>query len=722
MAGRTLLTLAAGVLLAGLGTVGNAPTPVAATAPPARPNIVMFYIDDAAPHDGRLWNDPGRTPNIYNQFIAHGIHLDQAIGETPLCCPSRANVLTGQHTHNTRVVSNDARLFDPAEHIGKALLDADYASMFIGKYLNRDSLLTPEQWAEHDAGWTVLDAINGINGAFYNFALHTKTGDIQVTGLHSTQMVADRAVMHFKETPAETPIFALLSIYNVHAPNVPEPGDKGDPRCANMPPWNPPNYNEADVSDKPQGIRALPLQPYADGWPMVGYCEEMLGVDRAVGQVVAELAAENRLDNTLLMFAADNGMTWGAHRLGQQKVWPYATPLPLYLRWPAAHWGDTAQTISEVVSDIDYAPTWCALAGPSCVLGPFNRGSTGPDGVNLAPLLNGDAANAGRDAVLEESYAGSINSWSGLRTTAVFDPDHRWHYAEYTNGERELYDSINDPWELTNIVGQSSKASLVATLHARLAQLRVHGIGPGTGTIVMREDAFPDYGFDYQFHGDLGNFVLDDDGGADATRSNEATFTNVPAGEYTITRAANLPWAFSGTFCDGVGVSSTAAGKLVVYLHPGETVTCTWVDAQRRPDASVALSKTGVFKLDNFYSSTAVKKQTVRRNGVVVGHVYDYYVHLQNDSGAPDTLTMKAVASGPKTVTTRFIQAGFDVTADVVTDEYDIALNPGTSTTVRVRVKIGVGTPIGSVYRLVLTAASTYDPTRVDVVRLVAAR
>ncbi len=61
-------------------------------------------------------------------------------------------------------------------------------------------------------------------------------------------MVADRAVMHFKETPADTPIFAMLSIYDLHGPNTPMPGYLGDPRCANIPPWDPPNYNEADLS------------------------------------------------------------------------------------------------------------------------------------------------------------------------------------------------------------------------------------------------------------------------------------------------------------------------------------------------------------------------------------------------------------------------------------------------------------------------------------------
>ena len=251
------------------------PTPGKAgqVQPPARPNIVVFYVDDVPPHDWRLWSDPSLTPHLYKQFVAHGIDFDHAIGEDPLCCPSRGNVLTGLHVHNTRVTDNNALLFDPSVHIGKSMLEAGYASMYIGKYLNRDSDLTPEQWAAHDAGWTDLDVIDGINGDFYNYLLHTKTGEFRVKNLHSTQMVADRAVMHFRETPANTPIFAMLSIFNLHGPNIPLPEFVDDPRCNDMPPWDPPNYNEADVSDKPPDIQSLPLQPYPYGWPMVRYCQ-----------------------------------------------------------------------------------------------------------------------------------------------------------------------------------------------------------------------------------------------------------------------------------------------------------------------------------------------------------------------------------------------------------------------------------------------------------------
>jgi len=51
---------------------------------PNKPNIVMIYLDDLNPMDGRLWNDPAITPTLYDTFVAHGVQFNNAVAET-LC-------------------------------------------------------------------------------------------------------------------------------------------------------------------------------------------------------------------------------------------------------------------------------------------------------------------------------------------------------------------------------------------------------------------------------------------------------------------------------------------------------------------------------------------------------------------------------------------------------------------------------------------------------------
>jgi arylsulfatase A-like enzyme len=605
------------------------PLPASAAEPSPRPNIVIFYIDDVGPHDGRLWNDPTRTPNLHRYFVDQGIEFSNAIVEDPLCCPARGNLLTGLHTHNNGLVANDARMFDPSVHVGRSLKGVGYQTMFIGKYLNNNWRLTEGQWLEHDAGWNVLDVFRGVNGYFYNYVLHTREGDTPViANYHSTQMIGDRAIARMRATPADKPLFAVLSIYNLHGPNTPMPQFDESPKCADIGNWKPPNYNESDVSDKPLAIRRLPMQPYASGWPMQGYCEEMLGIDKVVGQVTDELRAEGRLDNTLLIFTGDNGIGWGQHRMGQQKRMPYTTPVPLFMRWPA-RWGTDGGRIAEHVSNIDLAPTFCALGG--CTIGPFPTGHTGPDGINMLPLIDGDVGSLGRDALLEtemdpESEANGIGGlpWTALRTTAL-SPHGLWHYVEYSNGERELYDLADDPWELQNRAGAPALAELQSALADRLAALRLEG----------------------RPHGVV------------------------------------------------VG----------------------------RPDAAIALSTAGPFQKIHTYFSSVNSQQTVKRSGVLKGSTYEYQVHVGNDAPTADSISVLGNSVGSSKLRVSYWIEGTEVTAQVRAGTQLVALGPGESIRVVVRVRVAnSGVPLGTQSRTTVTVRSMSDRTKVDVVRAVTTR
>ncbi len=684
-----------------------------------RPNIVVFYIDDVDPHDGRLWNDPARTPNIVEHFYDNGFEFNNAIVENPLCCPARANFLTGLHTHNNGVVTNDARLFDPSVHLGKAMKNAGYASMFIGKYLNRNVFLTLDQWQEHDAGWTQLDVFKGVNGYFNDYTLHTKTGDLAFGKYHSTQMVADRAVMHLRETPANQPVFAVLSIYNLHAPNLPMPEFRGDPRCANMPPWKPANYNEADVSDKPLEIQALPLLPDAAGWPMVRYCEELLGIDKAVGQVTNELEALGRLDNTLLVFAGDNGVAWGAHRLGQEKLYPYTTPVPLFMSWPE-RWSNHAD-VDEHVSNIDLAPTFCELA-QTCEMTDYPRGQTAPDGVSLVPYLDGEDPNLGRQAVLEASYGPFRNSWTALRTTHLY-PGGLWHYVEYATGERELYNLATDPYELVSRANSPTNAPLVTDLAARLEALRNEGLIEQRASIRIVQSTVPANEQEFDYTSNLGSFSLHDlDFAIDEPRADQIMFANVPLGSYTFTQAQVAGWILTSIACTEEATVDVANGSLTIDLHANSFVVCTFNNASQQPDAAIATSALGPFKADGFYSPIAIDRQTVKRKHAQRRQTYEYLVMIQNDGGQIDSFKVRGVTTGSSRMKVAFVDPA-DVTTRVSAGTYTVAnLAPAATAYLAVRVTVGARANIGATKTVNLTVSSLADPSHIDVVRAVTKR
>ena len=259
---------------------------------------------------------------------------------------------------------------------------------------------------------------------------------------------------HLKDAPADQPLFAFASIYDLHQPNLPAQKYENAKACRKIKAWTPPSF-DASVKGKPRFVRQR-SKPSAPWWAgkMQTYCEEMLAVEELTRAVVRQQKRRGRHDDTVYIFTADNGVAWGIHRLPQRKGVPYATPIPLVFSWPA-RWGEDVVRIDESVSNIDIAPTICALAG--CEMGPFKDGPEAADGLSLLPLLEGEVESLERTVVREERSGPYADAppFEAIRTTSTH-PLGRWHYIEWGTGKRELYDSVKDPWELTNLAGDKS--------------------------------------------------------------------------------------------------------------------------------------------------------------------------------------------------------------------------------------------------------------------------
>ena len=115
---------------------------------------------------------------------------------------------------------------------------------------------------------------------------------------------------------------AAVPVLRPHAPHEPAMAAPGDRRAyTDLGAWRPPNYDEADVSDKPAYIRDQPRMDAVasariDEFRRSQYAS-LLAVDRAVGTIVDALEQTERLSNTLIVYTSDNGMSWGEHRWGR---------------------------------------------------------------------------------------------------------------------------------------------------------------------------------------------------------------------------------------------------------------------------------------------------------------------------------------------------------------------------------------------------------------------
>ena len=171
-------------------------------------------------------------------------------------------------------------------------------------------------------------------------------------------------------------------------------------------------------------------------------------------------AETDELDNTVIVYTSDNGFLFGEHRLNFRKVVPYeeSVHVPLIIRGPGFPAGQVAR---QVVGNIDLAPTITGLAGVTA--------GRVMDGRSLVPLANDPTVAAQRAILLEDwpngAFFGIPPHYDGIRTQTDV-------YLEYANGEREYYDLVNDPYQLTSRHGDAATATRRTALASRLAQLK----------------------------------------------------------------------------------------------------------------------------------------------------------------------------------------------------------------------------------------------------------
>ena len=468
------LALVAAALLTVSGGPVSGPVPVAG-AETGPPSIVLILTDD------QRYDALGSMPNVKQLLLAHGVRFTHAFDNNPLCCPSRATILTGQTSGHTGVWWNvngpdgGFTAFEPHESqtLATWLSAAGYRTAMVGKYLNG---YTRAKAGHVPPGWDDWQAL-ALNGSgcsadgYFGYCV-SDNGVLEQFGTaqtdYSTTVLGNRAVRFIEDTPGSQPLFLDYAPRAPHLPTIPE--SRYANACAAFPTPHRPNYNEADVGDKPAYIRALPLmgapkQAIWDGhWRDA--CRTLRSVDDQVGRIVDALSRTGRLQNTLILFASDNGMLFGEHRW-TNKIVPYDESLriPLIARWDAA--GTAGTTSSAFVSNVDFAETIMDAAGV-----PFPAGYT-TDGQSLLPVVTGSGPIAGENVLIEHAGGTAVPVYCGVRVSG-------WMFVRYATGEEELYDLTADPWETQNLASDAGHAGRLDRLRS-MAQRLCQPTPPGFG-------------------------------------------------------------------------------------------------------------------------------------------------------------------------------------------------------------------------------------------------
>ena len=426
------------------------------TGASTRPNIIFLLMDDLN------FATAQRMPELRSSVIEEGASFQNNFISYPLCCPSRATILTGLYAHNHDVRGNAppdggfekfrSEGYEEST-IAVQLQQSGYATGLFGEYLNyyldEDTTHVPPGWDEWHARGDI---------AYYEYELN-ENGEIVSYGNDTedyfTDVLSRKATDFVRRVTSDSqPFFLYLAPAAPHEPAIPAErhrdafSDEEAPR--------PPSFDEEDVSDKPSWIQEIDnlsdeqITEIDDRYR--NWLASMLAVDEMVASLIQELEVAGELDNTFIFFTSDNGYHQGEHRIDYGKNTPYeeSARVPLYVRGPGVPAGST---VERLALNTDFAPTFADLAGVEFPA----------DGRSLAPLLRGEDP-AWRSAVLLEGFpGGNPPSYEAVRTET-----HK--YVEYDNGQTELYALEADPYELENLP-KITDPSLVADLNTKLNAL-----------------------------------------------------------------------------------------------------------------------------------------------------------------------------------------------------------------------------------------------------------
>jgi N-acetylglucosamine-6-sulfatase len=434
-----------------------------------RPNVLVIMTDDERNDSMNL------MPNVEHTIGDHGARFENNFVSFSLCCPSRSTFLTGQYAHNHGVMGNSGpdggfHALDSSNTLAVWLQNSGYYTGEIGKYLNGYGRKKPKKVPD---GWSEWHG--SIDPSTYNYFGYTLNDNGTLVTYnrpdqYGTDVYTDKAVDFVnRRAPSSKPFFLWLNYLAPHTgggndddqgavgPDCtnsarPAPRDLG--KLADAPLPQPPNFNEADVSDKPELIRELPLLSEADISEVkrLYECrsESLLAENDDIPRIINALQASGELNDTLVIFTSDNGYFQGEHRVKNGKSKPYEESIrvPLEMRGPHIPPGTT---VHDLAINADLAPTILDATGvkPDRIV----------DGRSLLPFTRRPNAWHGRELMLETKL------YKGIRTE-------RYKYIENDSGEKELYDLHNDPYELQNVSGDPSHAAVEADLAKRLHKLR----------------------------------------------------------------------------------------------------------------------------------------------------------------------------------------------------------------------------------------------------------
>ncbi len=423
-----------------------------------RPNFIFLLTDDQSYATLSLTGSAFmKTPNI-DRIGREGALFRNAFVGMSLCAPSRACYLTGRYNHTNGIIGNQIKWNQELPTLPRALQAAGYRTAHMGKFhMDNDDRVQPgyDYWAAQVNQGSYVNPRKNINGVWTDLKGY------------DTDIITDQALEFMKSTKSDQPFCVWLGYKACHGPFTPAPGHETDFKEIALKP--PPSFFVEDEG-KPQRVRRkrgsgpafearkAEFDPTQWAERERNQYRSLMGVEDSVKRLFAYLDEAKLSDDTIIVYAGDNGFFHGEHGLhGKLEAYEEAIRVPMMARYPRAI--KAGQRIDSFVVNVDLAPTILDFCGVK-PLGTMQ-------GRSWKPLVTGKAKQAKwRTNFVYEQFNGTDAAKPMVK--ALKTDRYKLILNLFPKDVDELYDLKTDPGEMKNLARDPGSSELLQKLKREL--------------------------------------------------------------------------------------------------------------------------------------------------------------------------------------------------------------------------------------------------------------
>jgi len=471
-------------------------------------NILYIMSDDHAAHaigayGGRLAKlNP--TPNL-DKLASEGVRLSNCFCINSICTPSRATIMTGQYSHANGVTTLIGEIPAERQTLAIEMKKAGYTTAMVGKW----------HLKAEPAAFDFYTVLPG-QGLYFNPIFRVRgpkpwpnntISSARHSSVHSSDAITDVSLKWLKQWGKQKNRKPFFLMHHFKAPHdnfenaerydwlyddidIPEPEanslwDHGQHGPIGYPPYgtsvgkrntrrNMGHHMFVDEKLSAADYKRESYQRY-----LKKFLRCVKGVDDNIGRLLAQLKESGELENTIIIYTADQGFMLGEHDY-IDKRWMYEESLrmPFIIRHPKSL--PAGKVVDDIVNNVDFAPTLLNLAGASKLPEQFQ-------GRSFLSNLKGNTPADWKTASYYRYWMHMAHhdnpAHFGIRTKThklIFFYGRRLNPKWYSQPAKaidtkphwELYDLRKDPHEMTNLYGQKSAGKITASLKKQLFATR----------------------------------------------------------------------------------------------------------------------------------------------------------------------------------------------------------------------------------------------------------